>query len=286
MGWTAPRTWVVGEIVTKAIMDTHVKNNLRYLKGLDGVPTIESGLIIDNAGGDEYLQIPSLTTTERDALTPVNGMVIYNETTTEFNKYEAGAWKDFGSGVDHGGLDGLGDDDHTIYQKEDLLTTQGDIPYATAASTWARLAKGAAGQFFRMNVGATAPEWVNGAFNNKLLSHTRTLDAADGDVSYTGYGFRPTALIILAGFGGGAPLSVGFGDVNLAEMCLYNAPPSAAEWTRFTISTNTIVYMQTSTGNYAVAVLKTLDADGFTLTWTKTGTPTPGAATFIVFAMG
>lgn len=160
MAWTAPRTWVVGEIVTAALMNTHVRDNTRYVKGLDGVPTIESGLIIDNTGGDEYLQIPSLTTTERNNLTPVNGMVVYNETTNEFNKYENAGWKDLGGGTDHGGLDGLTDDDHTQYQKENVLTTAGDIAYATAASTWARLGIGTANQLLRTNTGATAPEWT------------------------------------------------------------------------------------------------------------------------------
>ena len=32
MSWTSPRTWTASELVTKAIMDTHVKDNLDYLK--------------------------------------------------------------------------------------------------------------------------------------------------------------------------------------------------------------------------------------------------------------
>lgn len=32
MAWTAPRTWVAGEIVTAAIMNTHVRDNLSLLK--------------------------------------------------------------------------------------------------------------------------------------------------------------------------------------------------------------------------------------------------------------
>jgi hypothetical protein len=51
MGWTAPRTWSVGEVVTKAIMDTHVRDNLRYLKGLDGAVTIEDRLTLPVASG-------------------------------------------------------------------------------------------------------------------------------------------------------------------------------------------------------------------------------------------
>lgn len=32
MAWTSPRTWNVGELVTKLIMDIHVRDNLVYLK--------------------------------------------------------------------------------------------------------------------------------------------------------------------------------------------------------------------------------------------------------------
>jgi hypothetical protein len=38
-------------------------------------------------------------------------------------------------------------------------TTAGDFAYATSATTLARLAKGLAGQFLKMNASATAPEW-------------------------------------------------------------------------------------------------------------------------------
>lgn len=40
-----------------------------------------------------------------------------------------------------------------------LSLVQGDLLYATAADTYARLAKGTASQQLRMNAGATAPEW-------------------------------------------------------------------------------------------------------------------------------
>jgi hypothetical protein len=36
--------------------------------------------------------VPRMTTAQRDALTPVNGMIIYNTTTNQFNFYENGAW--------------------------------------------------------------------------------------------------------------------------------------------------------------------------------------------------
>lgn len=51
--------------------------------------------------------------------------------------------------------------DATLTSLSGLSLSQGDILYATAADTLARLAKGAAGQLLRMNSGETAPEWGN-----------------------------------------------------------------------------------------------------------------------------
>ena len=44
------------------------------------------------------IKLLSLTTVQRDALTPANGMLIYNTTTATVQKYEAGAWAAVGSG--------------------------------------------------------------------------------------------------------------------------------------------------------------------------------------------
>jgi len=48
MGWTAPRTWVTGEVVTAAIMNTHVRDNLNALEGyLDDVTHSEPARALD-----------------------------------------------------------------------------------------------------------------------------------------------------------------------------------------------------------------------------------------------
>lgn len=77
--------------------------------------------ITDGAG--HYLQLPKLTTAQRDALSAEEGMVIYNSTTNQLERYQAGAWAGLGGVSDHGQLDGLGDDDHTQY----LNTARHDI---------------------------------------------------------------------------------------------------------------------------------------------------------------
>lgn len=45
MSWTAPRTWVTGETLTSTLMNTHLRDQLAYLKGEAGTPTLEDGII-------------------------------------------------------------------------------------------------------------------------------------------------------------------------------------------------------------------------------------------------
>lgn len=44
------------------------------------------------------LKVGSMATTERDALTPANGMIIYNTTTGTYQGYDGGTWDDFEPG--------------------------------------------------------------------------------------------------------------------------------------------------------------------------------------------
>lgn len=57
-----------------------------------------TGLLQFSGLSTEGLRVKSLTTTERDALTPSNGALIYNTTTGEFNVYQGGAWSVVASG--------------------------------------------------------------------------------------------------------------------------------------------------------------------------------------------
>jgi len=161
-------------------MNSAVRDNLRYLKGLDGVPTIESGLVIDNTGGDEYLKLPLLTTAECTSVLNAEGEVAFDEQTHRAKYYNGSAVGSVvttidvdDTPVDSATTDPISSnwaydhvaaaDPHAGYVLESILTTQGDITYATADSTWTRLAKGTAGQRLRMNAGATAPEWAAGS---------------------------------------------------------------------------------------------------------------------------
>ena len=139
MGWSAPRTWVAGEVVTAALLNTHLRDDLRYLKGMDGAPTIETGLVIDNSGGDEYLKLPSLTTAERNALSPAEGWKVWNETKKVEETYTGAAW---------------------VEQVAPVITgAQGSIPYRGASvPEW--LGVGTSGHFLKTQGAAANPVWA------------------------------------------------------------------------------------------------------------------------------
>jgi hypothetical protein len=68
MAWSSPRTWSTGELVTAAFMNTHVRDNLNYLKGAAGTIAFEAGATFDgnivaDAGtfGDEVAVTSSIT---------------------------------------------------------------------------------------------------------------------------------------------------------------------------------------------------------------------------------
>lgn len=58
--------------------------------GINGTPAASAALDIASTTG--ALLIPRMTTTQRNALTAANGMGIYNTTSGQFEKYQAGAW--------------------------------------------------------------------------------------------------------------------------------------------------------------------------------------------------
>lgn len=74
MAWSAPRTWGTTELVTASMMNTHVRDNLTYLKGGAGTVTIDADYAItrsaagatvaayvDNTGGSSSSTLSRFT---------------------------------------------------------------------------------------------------------------------------------------------------------------------------------------------------------------------------------
>lgn len=145
----------------------------------------------------------------------------------------------------------------------------GDMWYR-ASSIFTRLAKGSANYKMFMNAGGTAPEWAQGI---KVITSTRDMTAASGDVAYTGVGFKPSLIIFQGAVHTHLVPGWGVVDATSKHFVSYdnvgNCYRAGTDW----------AFLIIGGPNYQGAILKTFDADGFTLTWTKSGSPS-GTITF------
>jgi hypothetical protein len=114
---------------------------------------------------------------------------------------------------------------------------------------------------------------------SKLESRDAT--AVSGDVSYTGYGFRPTRIIII---GGSTVGSVGATDITNGGIIFEGRSGGATVIGAGAGAGQIVFYYTTDAGVSQTAVISTFDADGFTLTWTKNGAPGALAIPFLVIA--
>lgn len=126
---------------------------------------------------------------------------------------------------------------------------------------------------------AIADAGVNTRLSSKLISLTRDMTADSGDVSYTGVGFKPTSIIFFAedSVENIACASWGFVDSSTTSRGIHQA------FNNQYFPTNNVINLLPDTGDSQIASVKSFDTDGFTLTWTKTGSPP--AATANIYAI-
>ena len=110
----------------------------------------------------------------------------------------------------------------------------------------------------------------------KILYLTRDLTAtgAPTNVAYDGVGFRPRLIVFTVGAGTDLVYwSIGSATANLEMGCTYGVGDS----TTISRTTYCIAVQTTNEVTGQSATLVSMDADGFTLAWTKWGTPTAAA---------
>ena len=158
-----------------AVTGTLIVTGASQLTGGLGIGgAADAKAVLDIQSTTKGVLFPRMTATQRDAIaTPPTGLTIYNTTANELQVYHTGAWRAVGINI---GVGGAQASDATLTSLSGLSLSQGDILYATAADTLARLAKGTAGQVLKMNSGATAPEW--GAPGDRVLLATKTASAS------------------------------------------------------------------------------------------------------------
>jgi hypothetical protein len=108
----------------------------------------------------------------------------------------------------------------------------------------------------------------------KILSFTRDLTAASGDVNYTGFGATPKSIQVIGGVSVTSIVSNGF--ANQTQLgCTYTS------YAGIVAISNFVAAFVTASGNNQTASVPVFSKDTVTLTWTKTASPT-GTATLYV----
>ena len=101
-------------------------------------------------------------------------------------------------------------------------------------------------------------------------SATRDTSVSSGTQAITGVGFTPKAVLFFVAQSGADELSVGLDD-GTTNNSFYDANDTVAG--TWNTSGNAIHDRETATAEYT-GVLSSMDTDGFTITWTRTGSPT------------
>ncbi len=119
---------------------------------------------------------------------------------------------------------------------------------------------------------------VSTRLQSKIVSVTRDLTVASGDVGITGVGFTPTAIIAISCIQSALQFGVGMVDSSRTSRELFSYGADLI------YNDTAFVQIASSAGNTQQATLKSYDSDGFTLTWTKAGSPTgTGQIMFLCF---
>ena len=137
------------------------------------------------------------------------------------------------------------------------------------AGVLSALALGAANTKLFVDAAGTAPEF---ALGNKIGTFSINQETATGTQAITNVGFKPSLLIFFAVQGNVVgKMSVGF-DSGSARYCIWDRN-NATEDTWGGSSTRSITVYEGTSTLYA-GLIDSMDADGFTIGWTRTGTPT------------
>jgi hypothetical protein len=115
----------------------------------------------------------------------------------------------------------------------------------------------------------------------KVGSFTRDVSLAGSTQAVTGVGFKPKAVLMITNINGTAAMCVGVCTITGQGVVFDDSVNAAAT---YGISTSNVVYLSTAAGVAANAPITSMDSDGFTITWAKTGSPT-GTATVIYLAL-
>jgi hypothetical protein len=136
---------------------------------------------------------------------------------------------------------------------------------ASAYVPTANLGSGTAGATNYLRGDQTWQTFSSYTASVKIGTFTKSLTNASGDEAYSSVGFQPKYIIFLSGSANYR--TFGFSDASTHHCAYRNGDEDAS-------STSACIYFENGVNGEYTGIVKSMDADGFTITWTKTSTPT------------
>ena len=165
MAWTAPKTWATGDLVTAALLNTHLKDNLLVLSTHTHSGAAGDGN--DELSGVDSVVMDSISTPS--APSSSNQIILYDKTGRHYYRPNGGAETLI--------LNSHGDSGDTV-------GTRGDVAFR-GSSNWQRLGAGTSGAYLQTKGTGADPVWtiVTGAIvrktANESVSSSTTLQDDD-----------------------------------------------------------------------------------------------------------
>lgn len=105
-GGTGSTSFTAGSVVFSDGTKLTENNSKLFFDSTNGrlginTNTITTSAILDLSSTTGALLVPRMTTTQRNDLTPTNGMIVYDSTAADFYLYKGGSWTGAGSSVEN-----------------------------------------------------------------------------------------------------------------------------------------------------------------------------------------
>lgn len=162
MAWTAPRTWVTGELVTAAMMNTHVRDNLGYLKD---APVFDGGFVARTLVGTWGNRFDYDTANQIIAGIPGSGSSAKKFVIVDSTGATAASVDSLGAGIFNGGVRGGSATVPNGY----TAGTGGTVTQITSKATGVTLNK-VTGQITMNNANLNAGAYVSFVVTNSAVA--------------------------------------------------------------------------------------------------------------------